>query len=89
MPAPGPQVPVYGTTPKGRRFTKHYGTESGPARNIPGSVIDNTIDTTKGVPVEGGKTVYYDPVNDVTVVTGDGGSIVTAHKGPPPKGQKP
>ncbi len=48
---------------------------------------DNTIDTTKGVPVKGGKTVHYDPKNNVTVVTGDGESIVSAHKGPPRKGQ--
>ena len=65
-------TPEYGATPKGRPFTKHYGTETGPQRNIPGSVIDNTIDTTSGTTVGGGKTVYYDPVNNVTVVTGDG-----------------
>ncbi len=73
----------YGSTPEGRPFTKHYGIETGPERNIPGSVVDNTINTTKGVPVEGGKTVHYDPNNDVTVVTGDGGSIVSVHKGAP------
>jgi hypothetical protein len=50
-------------------------------------VVDNTIDTTTGVPVKGGKTVHYDPKNNVTVVTGDGQSIVSVHKGPPRKGQ--
>jgi hypothetical protein len=76
-------TPKHGATPEGRPFTKHYGTETGPQRNIPGSVVDNTINTTKGVPVKGGKTVHYDPVNNVTVVTGDGGSIVSVHKGAP------
>ena len=78
----------YGTTPKSRPLTKHYSTETGPKRNIPGSVVDNTIDTTRGVPVGGGKTVHYDSKNNVTVVTGDGGSIVSARKGPPRKGQE-
>jgi len=85
----GRSAPKYGATPQGRPFTKHYGTETGPVRNIPGSVVDNTITTTKGVPVKGGKTVHYDPGNNVTVVTGDGGSIVSVHKGPPRAGQLP
>ncbi len=79
--------PKHGGTPEGRQLTKHYETEEGPKRKIHGSVVDNTINTTKGVPVEGGKTVYYDHVNNVTVVTGNGGAIVSAHKGPPRKGQ--
>jgi hypothetical protein len=66
---------------------QHYGEVQGPKRNIPGSVVDNTIDTAKGVPVADGKTVHYDPTNNVTVVTGDGGSIVSVHKGTPRKGQ--
>jgi RHS repeat-associated protein len=82
-------APKYGATPQGRPFTKHYGTETGPVRNIPGSVVDNTINTTTGVPVKGDKTVHYDPGNNVTFVTGDGGSIVSVHKGPPRKGQLP
>jgi len=80
-------MPTYGATPKGRPLTKHYATETGPKRNIPGSVVDNTIDTTKGVQVKGDKTVHYDPRNNVTVVTGRGQSIVSSHKGPPRKGQ--
>ena len=75
--------PKYGATPEGRPYTKHYGTETGPQRNIPGSVVDHVINTTKGVPGRGGTTVHYDPVNNVTVVTGRGGAIVSAHKGPP------
>jgi len=78
-------IPRYGATPQGRPFTKHYGTETGPIRNIPGSVIDNTINTTEGVAGRGGSTVYYDPGNDVTVVTGDRG-IMSARRRPPGKG---
>ena len=74
---------LYGNTPEGRPFTKHYGTETGPKRNIPGSVVDHVINTNQGTPVEGGKIVYYDPVNNVTVVTGTGESIVSVHKGEP------
>lgn len=76
-------IPKYGVTPEGRPFTKHYGTERGPVRKIPGSVVNNTINMTKGVPVEGGKIIHYDPVNNVTVVTGDEGSIVSVHKEKP------
>jgi hypothetical protein len=79
----GEAAPKYGSTPAGRPLTKHYETETGPDRNIPGSVVDNTVNTTQGVPGKNGTTVYYDPVNDVTVVTGNGGSIVSAHRGPP------
>jgi RHS repeat-associated protein len=75
--------PKYGATPKGRPFTKHYGTQTGPQRNIPGSVVDTIIDTTEGARTEGGKVIYYDAINNVTVVTGKGGSIVSVHKGPP------
>lgn len=39
---------AYGSTPDGRPFTKHYGTETGPVRNIPGSVIDHVIKNTPG-----------------------------------------
>jgi len=77
----------YGTTPAGRRLTKHYALDTGPKRNIPGSVVDNTIDTIKGVAVKGGKNVHFDPKNNVTVVTGNGNSIVSARKGRPRKGQ--
>lgn len=73
----------YGATPDGRPLTQHYGVETGPIRNIPGSVVDNTVRTSQGVYSPGGKTVYYDPKNNVTVITGDNGSIVSAHKGPP------
>jgi hypothetical protein len=32
--------------------------------------------------------VYYDPKNNVTVITGDGGVIVSAQKGPAGKAQR-
>ena len=73
----------FGSTPEGRRFTKHYGLETGPERNIPGSVVDQTINENPGVPGRGGTTVYYDPKNDVTVVTGRNGGIVSARRGAP------
>jgi len=76
-------APKYGSTPAGRPFTKHYGTETGPLRNIPGSVVDDVIKNNPGVSGRGGTVVHYDPVKDVTVVTGDGGSIVSVRKGPP------
>jgi hypothetical protein len=73
----------WGQTPEGRPFTKHYGTEIGPVRNIPGSVVDQTINDYPGVPGRNGTTVYYDPNNDVTVVTGRNGAIVSARRGAP------
>jgi RHS repeat-associated protein len=78
----------YGATPKGRPLTRHYATETGPQRNIPGSVVDETIDNYPGKSAGGGKTVHYDPNNNVTVVTGDGQSIVSARKGQPPSSQR-
>jgi hypothetical protein len=81
-------VAQYGSTPGGRPYTRHYGTETGPQRNIPGSVVDEAVDNYPGKLVDGGKTVHYDPVNDITVVTGDGQSIVSVHRGPPRAGQR-
>lgn len=81
-------VAQYGSTSAGRPYTRHYGTETGPQRNIPGSVVDEAIDNYPGKLVDGGKTVHYDPVNDITVVTGDGQSIVSVHRGPPRAGQR-
>ncbi len=69
-------------------YTYHYGVETGPTRNIPGSVVDEAIDYYPGKPVSGGKTVHYDPNNNVTVVTGRDGAIVSAHKGLPRAGQR-
>ena len=79
---PAPKVHIYGKTPGGRPYTAHYSLDRA-NRKIPPSVVDNTIDTTKGTPGRNGTTVHYDPVNNVTVVTGDGQSIVTVHRGKP------
>jgi RHS repeat-associated protein len=77
----------YGVTPKGRPLTEHYSFEQGPKRNIPVSVVDHVIDKYTGIPVGGGKKAHYDPINDVTVITGTNDSIVSARKGKPRKGQ--
>jgi hypothetical protein len=81
------QIGEYGTTPAGRPFTKHYATETGPQRNIPVTLVDSIIDDVQGIAIEAGKTLYYDLTNDITVITGDGDSIVSVHKGQPRKGQ--
>jgi RHS repeat-associated protein len=73
----------FGSTPRGRPFTKHYGQDTGPKRNIPGSVVDQAIDENPGVPGRDGTTVHYDPNNEVTVVTGRNGGIVSARRGEP------
>jgi RHS repeat-associated protein len=75
--------PEFGSTPEGRPFTEHYGLERGPERNIPGSVVDQTINENLGVPGRNGMTIHYGPGNDVTVVTGDNGAIVSARRGLP------
>ena len=82
----GKPKPKPSTTPAGRPLSPHYEFGEGPCRNIPGSVVDSTIDNYPGVGAPSGTTVYYDPVNDVTVVTGNDG-IVSAHRGPPRPGQ--
>jgi RHS repeat-associated protein len=75
----------YGSTPAGRPFTRHYGAETGPVRNIPGSVIDHILNSSGGVPGANNTTVFYDAVNDVTVVVGQNG-VVSARSGPPRAG---
>ncbi len=81
--AVGTEGSGFGSTPEERPFTRHYGLETGPERNIPGSVVDQTINETPGVPGRNGTTVHYDPNNDVTVVTGQNGGIVSARRGAP------
>jgi hypothetical protein len=83
----GPEImdnkgPIKDSTPDGRPYTDHYLTETGPERNIPGSVVDHVINTTPGIPRPNGTTYYYDPSNNVTVITGTNGGIVSVHKGP-------
>ena len=82
---PTPTAP-WGATPKGRPFSYHYGNDpwAGPARNLPGSLLDHVVDDYPPVPGKYlGTFVHYDPVNDVTVITGNNGVIVTARKGCP------
>lgn len=79
---PRPRID-YGSTPNGIPFTRHYGTETGPVRNMPGSVIDNAI--ANGVPrfnPRDGTTSYYDAINNVTVVVGRDG-VVSSRIGNP------
>lgn len=71
------------TTPSGRPFTDHYLTETGPLRNIPGSVVDETIDHGEIMRNLPDRTVFYDPKNDVTVVLSKTtGKIMSARRGP-------
>jgi len=71
-------------TPEGRPYSAHYLNDTGPVRNIPGSVVDETIDhgaVAKDLP---DRTVYYDQGNDVTVVVSKTtGKIMSAHRGAP------
>jgi hypothetical protein len=46
------------------------------------------IDNFEGIDAGEGKTVHYDPVNDVTVVTGRDEGIVSARRGLPRSGQR-
>jgi RHS repeat-associated protein len=87
---PPSRRPGTGHTPKGRPYSPHYELDptKGPARNIPGSVVDSVIDNYPGVRQPDGTVVHYDPDNNITVVTGRDG-IVSAHKGEPRPGQRP
>lgn len=80
------QTSPNGTTPQGRPYTHHYGEETGPDRKIPGSVVDSIIETIPPHRTSDGKNVRYDPVNEITVVTGRNG-IISVHYGKPRKGQ--
>jgi len=78
---PRPRID-YGSTPNGLPFTRHYGTETGPVRQLPGSVIDEAMGRGAASSNSNGTTTYYDAANNVTVVIGAGG-VVSAHRGPP------
>ena len=70
------------TTPAGRVLSWHYLTETGPFRNIPGSVVDNTIANGDFAINIGDRTIYYDSINDVTVVQSNTtGVIMSARRG--------
>jgi hypothetical protein len=71
-------------TPAGRPYSAHYLNDTGPVRNIPGSVVDETIDHGQAVEQLGDRTVYYDAKNDVTVVQSDmTGKIMSVRRGAP------
>jgi len=71
-------------TPGGRVYTAHYLEETGPVRNIPGSVVDQAIDHGQVVEQLADRTIYYDPVNDVTVVQSKTtGRIMSVRRGRP------
>jgi RHS repeat-associated protein len=80
--------PNDGRTPQGRALSPHYEWGEGPPRNVPGSVVDHVINNYPGQRAPGGTRVYYDRVNDVTIVTGNDG-IVSARRGPPRPDQRP
>lgn len=69
-------------TPSGRVYSAHYLNDTGPGRNIPGSVVDETIDhgnIAKDLP---DRTVFYDPKNDITVVESKTtGKIMSVRRG--------
>lgn len=72
------------TTPAGRPFSAHYLNETGPQRNIPGSVVDETIDHGTVAKELSDRTVYYDPKNDTTVIVSKTtGKIMSARRGKP------
>jgi RHS repeat-associated protein len=71
-------------TPGGRVYSAHYLYETGPVRNIPGSVVDEAIDNGQVVEKLADRTVYYDARNDVTVIRSDTtGRIMSARRGAP------
>lgn len=83
-PIPGEGGTALDTTPAGRVYSAHYLNDTGAVRNIPGSVVDETIDygqVAKDLP---DRTVYYDPKNDVTVVESKTtGKIMSVRRGSP------
>lgn len=71
-------------TPAERVYSAHYLNETGPVRNIPGSVVDETIDHGQVVEKLADRTVYYDAKNDVTVVQSETtGKIMSVRRGAP------
>jgi hypothetical protein len=61
-----------------------YRDETGPERNIPGSVVDETIEYGEVAGELPDRTIYYDPENDVTVVESKTtGKIMSARRWEP------
>lgn len=71
-------------TPGGRVLSAHYLYDTGPVRNIPVSVVDQTINRGNVAAELADRTVYYDAENDVTVVLSKTtGKVMSAHRGAP------
>jgi hypothetical protein len=71
----------HGSTPGGRPYSKH-GAERAAERGISGDQIDTVLDNQKGIRRGKDARVYYDPDQNLTVVTGRRG-IVSTRKGVP------
>jgi hypothetical protein len=77
-------LPPLEATPAGRVFTAHYLYETGPVRNIPGSVVDEAIDFGRIAKDLPDRTVYYHGGNNITVVQSKTTrEIMSARKGIP------
>lgn len=71
-------------TTGGRGYSAHYLNDTGPVRNIPGSMVDETIDNGQVLKDLADRTVYYDPKNDVTVVPSKTtGKVMSVRRGMP------
>jgi RHS repeat-associated protein len=71
----------YGQLPNGIPFSRHYGAETGPVRNIPPSVVEQAISRGTERLESDGRQIYYDAINDISVVMGRNG-IMSVHRGP-------
>lgn len=76
----GPRGTNAPATIDGTPFTGHALDEM-QSDGIPVSVVQNALRTGLSAPSRGGTTVFYDPVNNVSVVQSAGGSIVTVSFG--------
>lgn len=75
--APGTNAP---TEINGTQFSGHA-LDQMQGRGIPPSVVQNTIDQGVGAAGRGGATVYYDSVNNVSVVVSSSGRVITVYPG--------
>jgi RHS repeat-associated protein len=72
------------TTPEGHPYSAHYLNDTGPVRNISGSIVDETISQATETTNLGDRTVYYDAKNNVTVVQSNtAGKIMSVRQGEP------
>jgi RHS repeat-associated protein len=72
-----------GTTIQDRDYSEHA-LKRMEERGIPPSVVENTIQTgTKGPGNVPGTMTHYDPVNNITAVTNEGGRVITVRPGKP------